>query len=152
MARFRFRLEPVLKVRKTREEEALRVLAATQREYQQRLARKAELLADLERALLRREGLGASAVPIDAFRVEQSFINGTKQRLIQSDQAIFRASKQVEKALRAFLIARKQCRMLETLREKDYRAFRKEQARLERKRLDDFTVMRFRLLEEERAS
>src|SRR4051812_31232904 len=112
MPKFRFRLESVLKIRKSREEEVLRALGAAQRAYQAELARKSSLLDELENALERRENLGARAVTIIAFQIEQSFIVGTKQRLIQCDQAILRASKQVEKALRAYLVARKQSRML----------------------------------------
>jgi flagellar biosynthesis chaperone FliJ len=42
--------------------------------------------------------------------------------------------------------------MLETLREKDYVAFRRTQAKLEARRLDDFTVMRYRLKAEEESA
>jgi flagellar export protein FliJ len=148
MPKFRFRLENILKLRKAREDEALRALGAAQRAYQECLSRKAGLLNELEQALLRRERLGERAVGIDAFQLEQSFIEGTKQWITRADHAIMRASKLVAKALRAYLDARKQLRMLETLKEKDQAAFRKEQAKLEAKRLDDFTVMRHRLKEE----
>jgi flagellar export protein FliJ len=151
MPKFRFRLENILKLRKTREDEALRSLGAAQRAYQACVAAKAKLLGELEAALLRREGLGASAIGILAFQVEQSFIDGTKQRIARSDHAILRAGKAVEKALRAYLAARKQSRMLETLREKDYREFRRVVAKREAKAQDDFTVMRYRLKAEESA-
>lgn len=148
MPKFAFRLESVLKLRKTREEEALRALGGAQRAYQACLAQKAGFLAQLEAALLRRERLGELAIGIEAFRIEQSYIEGTKQRITRADHAIFRASKLVEKALRAYLNARKQSRMLETLKEKDYNAFRKARAKIEARSLDDLTVMRFRMKEE----
>jgi flagellar FliJ protein len=148
MPKFRFRLESVLKLRKTREEESLRALGSAQRAYQACLALKGSLLSQLEAALVRREKLGERAISVEAFQLEQSYIDGTKQRIIRADHQIFRASKQVEKALRAYLNARKQSRMLETLKEKDYAAFRKEQAKLEARWMDDLTVMRFRMQEE----
>jgi flagellar FliJ protein len=151
MPKFRFRLDSILKLRKSREDEALRALGAAQRAFQECVAAKAKLLGELEQSLLRREALGARATSIDAFKLEQSFIDGTKQRIARSDHAILRAGKQVEKALRAYLTARKQSRMLETLREKDYQEFRKAMAKREARRQDDFTVMRYRLKLEESA-
>ena len=148
MPKFRFRLESVLKLRKTREDEAMRALGAAQRAYQACLARKAELLSELEASLLRRERLGERSIGIDVFHLEQNFINGTKQRITQSDHMIFRAGKMVEKALRAYLNARKQSRMLETLKDKDYAAYRKAQAKIEARWLDDLTIMRHRMKEE----
>jgi len=151
MPKFRFRLDSILKLRKSREDEALRALGAAQRAYQACVGAKAKLLGELEEALLRREALGARPTGIDAFKLEQHFIDGTKQRIARADHAILRAGKQVEKALRAYLAARKQSRMLETLREKDYREFRKQLAKREARAQDDFTVMRYRLNAEESA-
>ena len=145
MAKFRFRLQSLLGYRKQREEEALRALGGAQRAYQAALNAKAGLLVELEDALVRRERLGEEAVSIEAFRIEQSFIVGTRQRIVQSEQAIFRATKAVEKALRAYLGARKQSRMLETIRDKDYAKFRKDLADREQKRIDDFMIMRHRM-------
>ena len=54
--------------------------------------------------------------------------------------AIFRASKNVEKALRAFLFARRQTRMIESLREKAFAEFKRDLAKKEQKQLDDLTI------------
>ncbi len=149
MPKFSFRFESVLKIRKSREDECLRALGAAQRTYQATLARKAALLADLAASLDRREKLGSEPVTVVAFQLEQSFIVGTKARVVQNDQAIFRASKQVEKALRAYLHARRQTKMLETLKEKDRLSWRKAQAKIERVAQDDLSIMRFRMKEED---
>lgn len=148
MKRFEFKFETVLRARKTREEDALRALGAAQRAYQAELSRKAELLSELEEALKRRECLGIEPVGPVAFRLENDFIAGTKQRITRQEQAIFRASKGVEKALRAYLFARKQTRMIEVLREKAYAEYRKARAKHEQKQLDDLSVMRSRFREE----
>src|SRR5258708_4564994 len=125
MNKFKFKLETVLQFRRTREEEALRALAQAQRIYQAELAKKAKLLFDLSEALGRRESLGIVAIGIDAFQLEQNFIGGTKQRIVQQNQALVRASRGVEKNLRAYLFAKRQTRMIEILREKQYKEFRK---------------------------
>jgi flagellar export protein FliJ len=150
MRKFRFKFDTLLKQRKAREEAALRQLSEAQRAYQAELARKSELEGQLERGLLRREALGQSPTQITAFLVEQDFITGTKQRLIQNQQAITRAMRGMEKSLRTYLHCRRQTRMMETLYEKHYEEFKKELARKEAKMLEDFAVMRSRLaLEDE---
>src|SRR4051812_45012657 len=120
MAKFIFRFETVLKVRKSREDETMRALGVAQRAHQANLSRKGELFAELERSLIRRENLAERPTSIEAFLLEQSHIDGTKQRIVQCEQAIMRSNKAVEKALRAFIAARKQTRMMETLKEKDF--------------------------------
>ena len=145
MKKFSFKFEAVLKQRKIREEDALRALGDAQRAYQEEVSAKSSLLSILDRSLRRREELGGDAVPVLAFQLEEDYIRGTKQRLVRADQAILRASKAVEKALRAYLNARKQSRTIEILREKAYEQYRREKAKLEQKRQDDLTVMRTRL-------
>jgi flagellar export protein FliJ len=103
----------------------------------------------LSDALERREKLGIEAIGIDAFQLEQNFIFGTKQRIVQQDQALVRASRGVEKALRAYLHARRQTRTIEMLREKQYQEFRKALTKKEQKELDELSVMRARLREKE---
>jgi flagellar protein FliJ len=148
MRKFQFKLAAVLKLRKSREEEALLHLADAQRRYQAELQRRAELRRDLQRSLERRELLAEITIDSTPYRLENEFISGTKQRLIQADQAIFRASKGVEKALRAYLQARRQTRIIETLHDKAYAEYRKERAKWQQKQMDDLTIMRHRLKED----
>ncbi len=151
MKKFRFKFDSVLKVRKSEEESALRALGAAQRAHQEELRKKEKVAKDLSNALLRRENLGTESTrtPIDIlpFRMENEFITGLKQRLIQADHAIMRASRGVEKALRAFLIARRKTRMMETLYERDLAEFRRERAKYEQHQLDDLNIMRARFKE-----
>jgi flagellar FliJ protein len=145
MRRFEFKFAAVLKQRKTLEEHALRALGAAQRVHRAEVERKEGLVSELEAALVRRESLGIEPVGPAAFRLEQDFITGTKQRIIQADQAILRATRGVEKALRAYLHAKKQCRMIEVLKEKAYADYRKARTKFEQRQQDDFAVMRARL-------
>jgi flagellar export protein FliJ len=145
MRKFQFKFAAVLKLRKTREEEALRHLATAQRRYQAELNHKAKLRSDLARSLERREHLAQITIDTTPYRMENEFISGTKQRLIQQDQAIFRVSKAVEKALRAYLQARRQTRTVEVLHDKAYAEYRKERAKSEQKQQDEMTIMRARL-------
>jgi flagellar FliJ protein len=147
MARFRFKLEPVLQHRKTREDEALRALGAAQRAYQLELYKKAKLREDLAQSLLRREQIGREPAVTVTFQIENDFITGTKQRIVRADQAIFRASKNVEKALRSYLKAKRETRAMELLRERAFADYRKEQSKREQREQDDLSLMRQRLRE-----
>ena len=149
MRKFQFQFAVVLKQRKAREEDALRALGGAQRAYQEEISRKRKLLRDLEQSLIRREELGRVAAPPLAFQLESEFISGQKARITRQDQAIVRASRAVEKALRAFLIARRQTRTMELLREKAYAKYRKARSKWEQRLQDDMTVMRARLKAEE---
>jgi flagellar FliJ protein len=145
MKRFKFQFAAVLKIRKMREEETMRALAQTQRVFQEEQQRKSKLVSELNDALIRRESLGIEAIGIDAFQLEEYFIVGTKQRIIQQDQAVVRASRNVEKALRTYLQARRQTKAIEVLHEKQFQEFKKARAKQEQKDLDDLSVMRERL-------
>lgn len=148
MKKFKFKFDAVLKIRKVQENDALTILASSQRAYQAELEKKKQLQVQLGQALIRRETLGTQPVGIAAFRSEQEFINGTKQRIIQSDQAIFRASKLVEKNLRNYLFARRKTRVMEVLYEKSFSEYRRERAKEEQRNNDDMILMRLRLKEE----
>jgi flagellar export protein FliJ len=149
MRKFRFKFDTIMKQRKSREETAMRQLAEAQRVYQLGLATKAELEKSLEKALVRREMLGQSPVTINAFLMEQDYIIGTKQRVVQAQQGIVRATRGVEKSLRTYLECRRQTKMMETLYEKHYEEFKREVAKKEAKRLEDFAVMRSRQNDDE---
>ncbi len=152
--KFKFRLEAVEKLRRIKEQEALRMLAQAQSKYQETLDHKASLLKDLERSLLRRENLGCKtgSAALD-FQMENSFILGTKQRVVQADQAILRVRKFVEKALREVLVARRALKTIETLREKAYAEFKQEMKKREQKALEEIYVSRsHRAMNQEMAS
>jgi flagellar protein FliJ len=142
LKKFSFRLQSVLKVRTLREEEALRALGDAQRRYQAELAEKARLQAELERGFAGRDALATRVTESSELRLAHDFIEGGKHRILRQEQAIFRAQKGVEKCLRAYLLARRQTRMIEALREKDYAEFKRERARREQKLADELAGAR----------
>lgn len=142
MQRFRFKFEAVDRVRKTAQDSALRALAEAQRRLQSCQQHKLDLLRQLEESRVRREQLGSGEVALPFVQTETDFIIGTKQRIIQADQAIFRATKVVQKAMRGYLQARRAKRSIELLREKAQQEHRKEVQRHEQKVLDDLYTMR----------
>jgi flagellar export protein FliJ len=146
--RFRFRLETVERVRRAKEQEALRGLAAAQAKYHDALNAKRRLLEETERSLARREALAATSQPVLAYQIENEFIAGNRVRMVQSDQAIFRARKFVEKALREVILAKRAVRAIELLREKAYAEWKIQQRKREQKQLEEIYVSRPRTGEE----
>lgn len=148
MKRFRFRFETVLNVRKRLENEALKALAEAQRVLAHEISRKEKLLTEISDSYKRVESYGESRIEIkgvEAFRLERDFIAGDKVRVMQVEQAIFRANRNVERAMRAYLTARRSTRTIEILREKDVEAFKKEMQVREQKESDEMTILRHRL-------
>lgn len=140
--KFRFRLETVEKVRRATEQEMLRALASAQSKYQEALRAKQTLMEETEAALVRRESLAGISQPVLAYQLENEFITGNKQRMIQADQAIFRARKFVEKALREVLVAKRALKAIEMLREKAFAEFKIEVNKKEQKDLEELYVTR----------
>ena len=144
--KFRFRLEAVEKVRRAKEQEALRGLAAAQSKYQEALKHKQWLMEETEDALKRREMLAGTAQPVLAYQLENEFINGNKVRIVQADQAIFRARKFVEKALREVIVAKRAVKAIENLREKAFTEFKIQLRKKDQKDLEELYVSRSRLI------
>lgn len=148
MKKFVFKFAGVQKLRKTKEQECLRSLAQAQSLYQEELNNKARCLSLLKEALERRESLGSEPVGIASFQVEQSYIIGMKQKIQRVDQALVRASREVQKALRAYLVARKENKAMQTLHDQAKDEYKKLRAKYEAKQQDELTIMRTRLKEE----
>lgn len=145
MARFRFKFEAVADVRKRAEDQALRVFAQAQQGVQAAVHHKERLLGELNDTLLRREALGSRPTSGLSFQLETEFITGIKQRIVQADQAIVRANRALQKAMAGYLFARREKKIIETLREKQLHNFKAEQKKREQKELDDLYLMRARM-------
>ncbi len=149
MKKFKFKFQSVESVRKIKEQQALRELALAQQKLQHEKNKKEGLLSVLESSLLKREKLNQEIVSPTPYEVLNQFIAGTKQRMMQSDQAIAKASRALEKVISSYLQARRQTRVMETLREKEYQEYKKRKNKLENKGEDEIYTTRFRLRQEE---
>lgn len=145
MKKFRFRLDSVFSLRKSREDAALRALGAAQTAYQAELRVKAKMFEDLAASYERRANYTDQSVGVTAYSLEEEFMIGQRYRIARQDQAILRAGRNVEKTLRAYLLARRQTRMIEVIREKDFAEWKKQIAKREQREMDELTVMRYRL-------
>ena len=137
MRRFKFRFEAVEKIRHNREQQVLRLFGSAMRDLERAKSYKQNLVNKLERAKEERESLSSRpARPADFALVDQ-YVVGTKARIIQSNNAIARAEKALEKARRVYLFARQQLKAIELLRERHHLEWKREVAKIEQKRVED---------------
>lgn len=127
------------------------MLGEAQRAQQAAIRQKSALVNELNQGLVRRENLAAAPTDPTVYKLEEDFITGQKQRIGQADQAILRAKRGLEKALRVYIHARRQLRMMEVLREKAHAEYRQHLLKHEKREMDDLSIMRARLHREELA-
>jgi flagellar FliJ protein len=145
MAKFKFRLEPVEKIRIQKEQKMLEELSECQRVYQSKISDKRLLLQKKQEAFERKNELASRDSSINDIRLQEDYITGLKARIIKADQAILRSRRFLEQAMRYYIQARKERMMMDRLKEKALEDFKREQGRMEQKKLDDLITMRARL-------
>ncbi|MCM0605703.1 MAG: flagellar FliJ family protein [Xanthomonadaceae bacterium] len=142
MKRFQFKLEALLTIRERQVQEAMRILAETQRNLMNEVDRKNSLKNDLERAAIRREKLSEKIVGVQEYRIEDLLIQGNRKRIEFAERAIIRAKKWVNQAMAQYLAARQRKSVIDKLKEKAKDQFKTEVRKYEQKQLDDLYVMR----------
>jgi flagellar FliJ protein len=145
MAKFKFQLESVEKVRMQKEQKMLEELSLCQRAYQEKITHKKEILTKKQNAFLSKNELVSRDASINEIRLLEDYIVGLKQQIIRADQAIIRSRRFLEQAMRTYIFARRERMMIDRLKEKALEEFKLEEARLSQKNLDDLITMRARL-------
>jgi flagellar FliJ protein len=145
MAKFKFHLEAVEKVRTQKEQKMLEELSLCQRVYQEKIRVKRDLLAKKQESFSSKNELVSRDSSINEIRLVEDYIEGLKHQLIRADQAIVRSRRFLDQAMRNYILARRERMMIDRLKEKALEEFRIEQSRLEQKNLDDLITMRTRL-------
>lgn len=145
MAKFQFQLAAVERVKNQKEQKMLEELAREQRAYLQKIEDKRALLSKKQQAFVQKNELLSRDANINEIRLLEEYIVGLKAQIVRADQAIVRARRFLEQAMRQYLVARKEKKMVDQLKENALTAFELEQDRLEQKRLDDLITMRARL-------
>jgi flagellar FliJ protein len=143
LRRFRFNLDPALRIRKSAEDLAKRELAETQRLLAREEAQLQELRLELERhqayrARLQRQAVDVSML-VDADRYTDSVIRSSIQQEERVEDA-FRALQTARERLSARRIDRES---IERLRDRRLEEHRQEQLRQEQQQLDEAAVLRW---------
>jgi len=145
MAKFRFELEAVEKFRMQKEQKMLEELSISQKNYQDKINQKKQLLAKKQDAFVRKNEMLSCDAAINDIRLQEEFITGLKHQLVRADQAIIRARRFLEQDMKKYIQARRERMIIDKLKEKALEEFKLEQSRLEQKQLDDLITMRARL-------
>lgn len=137
METFKFRFERVLDVRLIREDR-----------LQSDVASRERLLADARddaRALKQRvaereeelRGQSGGMVAVERTRLLFDFIAFLRKRLVECESRVATCERELAECKDALIRAVKERKALESLRERDYRAYRDELARREQKEMDE---------------
>jgi flagellar FliJ protein len=143
LRRFRFNLDPALRIRKSAEDLAKRELAETQRLLAREEAQLQELRQELERHQVYRTRLQRQAVDVSMLVDADRYTDSVIRSSIQQEE-------RVEDALRALHTAREQLssrridrESIERLRDRRLEEHRQEQLRQEQHQLDEAAVLRW---------
>lgn len=141
---FTFRLEVLLKLRRQREDEKKRVVAARLREIATVDRRKLAFQMEIARHIqVMRESLCAAEADVDRLKMGRHWLVRLRRGVLESDAhlATLRARLAQERAELAE--ARKQTKVLERLKERQQEAFAAALNRREQMELDEMNSLRF---------
>ena len=145
MAKFKFKLDSVEKVRLQTEQKKLEELSLCQRTYQEKIAHKKSLLSKKQESFLSKNELVSRDASINDIRLIEDYITGLNHQVIRADQSIIRSRRFLDQAMRHYIAARRERMMIDRLKEKALEEFKLGEARLAQKNLDDLITMRSRL-------
>lgn len=142
MQKFRFRLDSLMRMREARENEALIALADTQRAFQREVDLKKQLRDEIEESLNKLAEIGKKPLSVHELQVEETFIKGNRSRIVAADQRIERTRKSVVKAMRDYMLARRERMSLGKLKDKALADWKKARDARERKQIEDLILIR----------
>jgi flagellar export protein FliJ len=142
MARFRFRLQPVLDVRTRVQDERARELALKQRDHSEAEAAHAALEAERE---AQRAALSENhrAFDVDALRATYAHLAYLDRAIDDAAVRVAACADEVERAQRQLLAATTDRKILETLRTQRHEAFTSDAALVEQRETDDQNARRY---------
>jgi flagellar FliJ protein len=144
MKRFQFTLDPALRLRRRREEEAQVALAERQRSLVREEAQLAELRRDLRRHEQARADLQRRALDVSALVDADRYGDALYRALLLQEERVHAAAEAVEAARAQLHRCRVDRETLERLRERRLEDHRREALREEQEALDEAFVLRWK--------
>lgn len=143
MARFRFRLEPLLKLRELREEQRKRKLAEVVKELSQYREQEEKILSQISECYdLVRSKCMKGPVEISSIIADRRYLNQLHAAKKLNDEAIEKTEYKLEYVRRELMEAKKQKDIIKKVKEKLKARFMEEERKKEDKELDDLTSSR----------
>jgi len=139
MAKFRFRLATLLRLREMEEERSKRTLYEVHSRYQEKEKGLDELVLLREEAKQTNRGPvdGVSRLDVESLLVQRRYINHLYQRIVEKGEELRKLAVSVSDARKELARARTQRRVVEKLKERRKREFDEEQDRKEARELDE---------------
>lgn len=142
--RFRFRLEPVLKLRRHREDDRRRALGEAARKVLEQGDALLLLLREEMVAKSQRAGLKTKQIDILKIRLHEQYLASLTGRIRAAIEELRRLREREEEVRRELVEARRQVRVLELLEERRRNEHDLLAAREERKELDEVSLNVYR--------
>lgn len=143
MRRFRFTLDPVLRLRRRLVEHAQLELAEQQRRLERETAEQERARAALHDFHLHRAGLQRDAVDIQVLCEADRYAEALAHALLLRQQRVQQAAAAVKACLEELQQRRIERESLERLRERRLDEHRQEEQRVEQQALDEAAVLRW---------
>jgi len=141
--RYRFRLEPILRLRELQEEEAQKKLLRIRQE-REAIEQELELLKHERKEAIRKRNEAIEKGEIENIETWRLYILGLENKINKTTLKLQRKLAEEEKAREEFLERRKEKKSLLKLKEKKKREFIKELDTQERKTIDEVAERKHR--------
>lgn len=142
--KFKFRFETLLKLRERREDQAKRAVALRLRqimELEDRHHRLEDQISQQTDAV--REVLVGGSLNVDDLKMARHWLVRLRQGVLQTDAEIAGQKAILAQERAALALARKDARILENLKDRQYSTFAAQLQRQEQLELDEMSVTRF---------
>ena len=136
--RFKFSLDKLLDIRREKEEESKRIFTESQREKR----RLEEKINDLQSSYDKYKGINENE-DIVYQKLKRYYIQGLQNGIKTAKDDLLTKNLEVDKRRRELIEKQIERKTVETLREKKYSAFIKEQQRVEQINLDELALYSF---------
>lgn len=133
--RFKFGLDKLLEIRKAKEEESKRIFTESQREKR----KVEERLEDLNRNYKKYRGI-APHEDVVYQKLKRYYIQGVQNGIKSNEKELAIKNQEVDKCRRDLMVKQMERKTVQTLKEKKYEAYIKEQDRVEQITLDELAL------------
>lgn len=146
MKKFKFELEPVLRVRRHQEEQQRQAFARVQKKkinLQEQLQRTYNRIEEYNQLINTKATGTDSAMGVARYQQQYSYLEEEHNRIWRLKQQIKEVQKELDKERKKLIEANKKVKILENLESKKRMLFLEEVDRLEQKQLNEVATQRY---------
>ena len=151
MARFVFRLAPVLSHRERIEDEKKQLLAEALRALRE-AEEELNALRDRRESIAREVAAEHAQLDGETLRISYAHLDFLAREIRAADLRVVERIQAADRAREALVVASKDRKVLDRLRERQHEVFKQEELRLEQRDLDDANARRYGRVKREEAA